>query len=118
MGCEREGARRAQMRTAEETPARFGNMIPAAALPILLSAATRCRRAKPREEKPLPRNPILLLSVAVLLTGGGAATAQLPPFGDVYAVIGARIEIGDGRVIEKGTVLLRDGLIEAAGVDV
>jgi hypothetical protein len=46
------------------------------------------------------------------------AVAQLRPFGDAHAIVGARIEIGDGRVIEKGTVLVRNGLIEAVGPNV
>lgn len=36
----------------------------------------------------------------------------------MYAVVGARIEVGNGKVIEKGTVLVRDGMIEAVGLDV
>jgi imidazolonepropionase-like amidohydrolase len=44
--------------------------------------------------------------------------AQTARFGDVYAVVGARIEVGDGRVIEKGTVVLRAGRIEAVGATV
>ncbi len=50
--------------------------------------------------------------LAILCPGAGA---QLRPFGDAHAILGARIEIGDGRVIEKGDVLIRDGLIEAVG---
>jgi len=57
----------------------------------------------------------LVFSLCLTLAGG--ARAQLRPFGDVHAIVGARIEIGDGRVIEKGTVLIRDGLIEALGPD-
>ncbi|HRJ97871.1 MAG TPA: hypothetical protein PLL78_14425, partial [Fimbriimonadaceae bacterium] len=33
----------------------------------------------------------------------------------VTAIVGARIEIGDGRVLEKGTIVLRDGLIDDVG---
>ena len=60
---------------------------------------------------------IVLGLIAVLLTGG-AAHGQLRPFGDVFAIVGAKIEIGDGRVIDKGTVLVRDGLIEAVGAGI
>ena len=56
---------------------------------------------------------LILISAAF---SGGAAQAQGVPA--VYAIVGAKIEIGDGRVIEKGTVVLRDGMIEAVGVDV
>src|SRR5207302_1572857 len=54
---------------------------------------------------------------ALLLAMCGTAGAQLRPFGDAAAIVGARIEIGDGRVVPKGTVLVRDGLIEAVGAD-
>lgn len=53
----------------------------------------------------------------LLLLAGSPATAQLRPFGEAHAIVGARIEIGDGRVIEKGTILIRNGLIEAVGAD-
>jgi imidazolonepropionase-like amidohydrolase len=44
------------------------------------------------------------------------ATAQTPPPAlNVYAIVGAKIEVGDGRIIDKGTVLIRDGIIEAVG---
>ena len=45
-------------------------------------------------------------------------TAQSPPVSGVYAVVGAKIEIGDGRVIEKGTVVVRNGVITDVGADV
>jgi imidazolonepropionase-like amidohydrolase len=44
--------------------------------------------------------------------------AQPPAAPSVFAIVGAKIEIGDGRIIEKGTVVLRDGLIAAVGADV
>lgn len=44
------------------------------------------------------------------------AEAQKPPA--VYAIVGARIEIGDGRVLEKGTIVLREGVIVALGAEV
>src|SRR5438105_3351619 len=55
--------------------------------------------------------------IALLLAACGTVGAQLRPFGDAAAIVGARIEIGDGRVLQKGTVLIRDGLIEAVGAD-
>ena len=65
------------------------------------------------------------LGIISLFSGGllGLATthhalAQTSSVNSVYAIVGARIEIGNGKVIEKGTVLLRDGLIEAVGTDV
>ena len=50
--------------------------------------------------------------------GAKQAQAQTSSVNSVFAIVGARIEIGNGKVIEKGTVLLRDGLIEAVGTDV
>lgn len=54
----------------------------------------------------------------VLLTAGLMASAQAPSFPAAYAIVGARIETGDGPAIERGTLVLRDGLIEAVGADV
>jgi imidazolonepropionase-like amidohydrolase len=50
---------------------------------------------------------------------GLAALAAPPPASaaapDVHALTGVRIVVAPGRVIERGTVVLRDGLIEAVG---
>ena len=68
------------------------------------------------------RHILLLPGLACLLSGFAlpAVHAQTPfsSVNSVYAVVGARIEVGNGKVIEKGTVLVRDGMIEAVGVDV
>ncbi len=48
----------------------------------------------------------------------GAAQGQTPPLPKVYAIVGAKIEVGDGRVIAKGTVVVREGIIEAVGENV
>jgi imidazolonepropionase-like amidohydrolase len=62
-----------------------------------------------------PRTALIM----ALLAGSATAHAQTPPASlNVYAIVGARIEVGDGRVIDKGTVLIRDGLIEAVGASV
>lgn len=53
-----------------------------------------------------------------LLLAAAAGWAQTPTPPPAYAVVGARVEIGDGTVLEKGTVLIRDGLIQAVGPDV
>ena len=55
------------------------------------------------------------LGLCLLAAQAGAQTSSV---NSVFAIVGARIEIGNGKVIEKGTVLLRDGLIEAVGADV
>jgi len=53
-----------------------------------------------------------------IFTANTVARAQTPPPAAVYAIVGAKIEIGDGRVIDKGVVVVRDGLIVAVGADV
>ncbi len=53
-----------------------------------------------------------------LLAAQSGVQAQTSSVNGVYAIVGARIEIGNGKIIEKGTVLLRDGLIEAVGANV
>jgi imidazolonepropionase-like amidohydrolase len=53
-----------------------------------------------------------------LVMAGRAGQAQTLPGRGVYALVGVRVEIGDGRVLEKGTVVLRNGLIEAVGAEV
>ena len=57
------------------------------------------------------------IACAALLACAGAAptAAELPR---VHALTGARIVIEPGRVIDTGTVVLRDGVIEAVGPDV
>ena len=68
------------------------------------------------------RHVLVLPGLLCLLSGMTLSTARAQaPFSSVnsvYAVVGARIEVGNGKVIEKGTVLVRDGMIEAVGVDV
>ena len=51
-----------------------------------------------------------------LVMGWGAATgAGAQSATDVYALVGAKIVVGDGKTVAKGTVVLRDGLIVAVG---
>ena len=45
------------------------------------------------------------------------ALAQSPP-ADTFALVGVRVEVGDGRVLDKATILLRHGLIVAIGPNV
>ncbi len=44
--------------------------------------------------------------------------AQLRNFGDTIAIVDARIEIGNGRVIDNGTIILRGGLIDSVGTNI
>src|SRR5688572_16310643 len=53
-------------------------------------------------------NTLLSLLASVV----AAHTPQLPSKALLsQAIVGARIEVGDGRVIERGTIVMRDGLI-------
>lgn len=63
---------------------------------------------------------LTLFTAALFTTTLGSHTlfAQTSSVNSVFVIVGARIEVGDGSVIEKGTILLRDGIIEAVGSDV
>ena len=52
-----------------------------------------------------------------LAFGALPALAQSPT-PDTFALVGVRVEVGDGRVLNKATILLRHGLIVAVGPDV
>lgn len=66
---------------------------------------------------PFARSGILLFAL-LACSHPDRVLAQTSSLNTVFAIVGARIEIGDGKVIDKGTVLLRDGIIEAVGTDV
>lgn len=61
------------------------------------------------------------LALALLLGAPSAAGAAPPPppgpLG-VHALTGARVVVAPGRVIDRGTVVVRDGVVEAVGADV
>jgi imidazolonepropionase-like amidohydrolase len=56
------------------------------------------------------------LALAVAPAAGRAQTEVAPP--TVYALTNARILVAPGRVVESGTVVIRDGRIAAAGASV
>src|SRR5579871_3083492 len=58
--------------------------------------------------------PVLLALMAVLCLAANFITAERP---HVYALKDARIVVAPGKVIAKGNVIIRDGLIEAAGAN-
>jgi N-acetylglucosamine-6-phosphate deacetylase len=69
-----------------------------------------------------------LVALAALAAAIGHYTAAAPPSTApvigiqqntpaVYALTGLRIVVEPGRVIDKGTIVIRDGVIEAAGAD-
>ncbi|HLE85840.1 MAG TPA: amidohydrolase family protein [Thermoanaerobaculia bacterium] len=72
-----------------------------------------------RRSRPFGRSTGLALALgAALAVALGAAPPPPPgPLG-VHALTGARIVVAPGRVIESGTLVVRDGLIEAVGAAV
>ncbi|MBC7528030.1 MAG: amidohydrolase family protein [Chthonomonadaceae bacterium] len=58
------------------------------------------------------------MCVGLLIGTVCSAFGQTPLLPKVYAIVGAKIEIGDGKTISKGTVVVRDGRIEAVGENV
>ena len=65
------------------------------------------------------RRPWSALSAcaALWICGAAAVLAEGPTPPPFYAIQDARVEVGDGTVIERATVLVADGLIEAVGPD-
>ncbi|MGK7294664.1 MAG: amidohydrolase family protein [Candidatus Wenzhouxiangella sp. M2_3B_020] len=59
-----------------------------------------------------------LLSLCALLLGPLKAAELRQPLPDVYAIVDVRIVTEPGEVVESGTVVVRDGVIEAVGADV
>ena len=57
----------------------------------------------------------LLILLLALLAPAAPARAERPR---VYALTGARIMTAPGQVIDSGTIVLRDGLIESVGKQV
>lgn len=55
-----------------------------------------------------------LLPLSLLATVAWGQSS-VPSETTLQAIVGARIEIGDGRVLETGTVLMRDGIIAEVG---
>jgi imidazolonepropionase-like amidohydrolase len=61
-----------------------------------------------------PRLPVLLAMAAAICVMVSFIVAERP---HVYALKDVRIVVAPGRVIAKGNVIIRDGLIEAAGAN-
>lgn len=75
----------------------------------------------PTVSLPRLRAPLSLLGILGVAASGLAQTPEQESdslYRETYAIVGARIEVGDGRVIEKGTVLVQDGKIKSVGADV
>ena len=56
----------------------------------------------------------LLILAAALATAATAERPEPPPY---YAIRDARVAIGTGEILERATVLVADGVIEAVGPD-
>ncbi|HQR67810.1 MAG TPA: amidohydrolase, partial [Thermoanaerobaculia bacterium] len=50
--------------------------------------------------------------LAALLAAAAASAAELP---DVFALVGAKVVTAPGKAIEKGTIVVRDGVVTAVG---
>src|SRR5207253_9008623 len=91
---------------------------PTALLPVAIKQNTTIPMTIPN--RPLPK----LAALLAMLGGSGALYAQTPEqesdslYRETYAIVGARVEIGDGRVLDKATVIVRNGKILAVGADV
>jgi imidazolonepropionase-like amidohydrolase len=58
---------------------------------------------------------VSLAALLVALLGSAPARAATPR---VHAIVGARIVLAPGRVLERGTIVMRDGLVTAVGANV
>jgi imidazolonepropionase-like amidohydrolase len=58
---------------------------------------------------------LLLLAAAAAAAGPAARAADWKP--NVHALVGVRIVTEPGKVIESGTVVMRDGVVEAVGAE-
>jgi len=60
----------------------------------------------------MPRTLVAILALALALPSAAADTSE------VYALVGGRIVSVSGPTLDKGTIVLRDGVIEAVGAQV
>ncbi len=59
----------------------------------------------------------VVLIGACSLSALSAAQSSVASYNGTHAIVGAKIEIGDGRVIEKGTVVIKDGILVSVSSD-
>jgi imidazolonepropionase-like amidohydrolase len=68
------------------------------------------------------RQPLILRSLFAMAAAAAllSVSAYAQTSGDTgsFAIIDVRVEIGDGRSIDKATILVKDGLIKAVGPDI
>ncbi|MEM9597110.1 MAG: amidohydrolase family protein [Acidobacteriota bacterium] len=60
---------------------------------------------------------VLAAALLAAIAGAPPAAGQSPEPPPYYAIQDAQVAVGDGRVLDRATVLVADGLIEAVGVD-
>lgn len=58
------------------------------------------------------------ITIALLITGHSFAQELRQPTPNVHAIVDVRIVTQPGQIIESGTVVIRDGVIESVGEDV
>lgn len=58
------------------------------------------------------------ITIALLITGSSFAQELRQPTPNVHAIVDVRIVTQPGQIIDSGTVVIRDGVIEAVGKDV
>src|SRR5215510_5092866 len=73
--------------------------------------------------KRVPGHSLLLSLLALLIQSRAIAVDLLPPGfrplpPGVHALVGGKVIVKPGETLENGTVVIRDGLIEAVGKDV
>lgn len=77
------------------------------------------RSRPPRLPASIRLAALALLTAAVLAADAAEAAAPPPPAPlGVHALTGARIVVAPGRVIDRGTIVIRDGVLEAVGAGV
>lgn len=75
------------------------------------------RPSQPRSARP-SLAPVALAGILTTLAALAAPTPASAAAPEVHALTGVRIVVAPGKVIESGTLVLRDGLIEAVGEEV
>ena len=57
------------------------------------------------------------VGIALALVAGSFAQSSVPNRSGTQAITNVRIEVGDGRTVERGAIVMRDGVIVAVGAD-
>lgn len=57
------------------------------------------------------------MTLPILIATALLGQSSVPSEARLQAIVGARVEVGDGRVLEKATLVIRDGIIVALAAD-